>query len=143
MWLYSCVIGSVLHQGVHILLAFDKTFRNLFYFRIGGAKYLMWYWLKPHPCFTLVTDMKAYSGLPASVHLFASIINTEIIRKKFSVKHWVTVGNKAGGRTNRPRIGNNVTNHCNAVVEGDITIENNIVTDSGSDLTKCVPDNCK
>lgn len=129
-------------KGFIYLLVFDKTFRNLFYYRIGGAKYLMWYWLKPHPCFTLATDMKVDPGFQC-VHPFASIINADSIGKNFSVKHCVTVGNKVGGSTNRPKIGDNVTIHCNAVVVGDITIGNNVVIGSGTVLTKSVPDNCE
>lgn len=128
--------------GFLYLLVFDKTFRNLFYYRIGNAKYLMWYWLKPHPSFTLATDMKVAPGF-LCIHPFATIINAESIGKNFSVKHCVTVGNKIGGNANRPKIGENVTIHCNAVVVGDITIGNNVVIGSGTILYKSVPDNCE
>lgn len=129
-------------MGFLYLLVFDKTFRNLFYYRIGNAKYLMWYWLRPHPCFTLATDMKVAPGFQC-VHPFATIVNADSIGKNFSVKHCVTVGNKVGGSTNRPKIGENVTIHCNAVVVGNITIGDNVVIGSGTVLTKSVPDNCE
>lgn len=44
--------------GFLYLIVFDKPFRNLFYFRIGKLKYLLWYFAWPHPCFTLATDMR-------------------------------------------------------------------------------------
>lgn len=61
-------------KGFIYLLVFDKFFRNLFYFRIGKAKYLMWYWLWPHPSFTLATDMKVAPGF-LCIHPFATIVN--------------------------------------------------------------------
>lgn len=84
-------------KGFIYLLVFDKTFRNLFYYRIGKAKYLMSYLLLPHPCFTLATDMKIGKGFQC-VHPFASIVNAESIGCNFSIKQCVTVGNKGGGR---------------------------------------------
>ena len=84
-------------KGFIYLLVFDKTFRNLFYYRIGKAKYLMSYLLLPHPCFTLATDMKIGKGFQC-VHPFASIVNAESIGCNFSIKQCVTVGNRGGGR---------------------------------------------
>ena len=129
-------------KGFIYLLVFDKTFRNLFYFRIGNAKYFMWYWLWPHPCFTMATDMIVAPGFQC-VHPFSTIVNAERIGKNFSVKHCVTVGNKIGGTLNRPKIGDNVTIHCNTVVVGNISIGDNVVIGSGTVLTKSVPDNCE
>jgi serine O-acetyltransferase len=73
-------------KGGIYLMVFDKNFRNLFYYRIGNAKYLMWYWLKPHPCFTLAMDMKVAPGFQC-VHPFATIVNAEPIGRNFSVKY--------------------------------------------------------
>lgn len=133
--------------GFIYLLVFDKTYRNLFYFRIGKAKYLMWYWLKPHPCFTLATDMKVSPGF-LCIHPFSTIINADYIGTNFSVKHSVTVGRRMSSCTNgdkgrnRPIFGNNVTIHCNAVIIGGITIGDNVEIGAGTVLTKSVPSNC-
>lgn len=128
-------------KGFLYLLVFDKTFRNLFYYRIGNAKYLMWYWLKPHPSFTLATDMKVAPGF-LCIHPFATIVNADSIGKNFSVKHCVTVGKKGGIGKDRPTIGKNVTINCNTVVVGDIIIGDNVVIGAGTVLTKSVPANC-
>lgn len=121
------------------LLTFDKTFRNLFYRRIGNAKYLIWYRLWPHPSFTLATDMKIGSGFQC-VHPFATIVNAKEIGLNFSVRNNVTIGNNKRG--DRPVIGNNVSINANAVVVGDITLGDNVVVGAGTVLTKSVPDNC-
>ena len=120
-------------MGFCYLLVFDKTYRNLYYRRIGNAKYLMWYWLWPHPCFTLATDMKIGSGF-LCVHPFATIINAESIGDSF------TIGNNKSG--DRPIIGNNVTVNANAVVIGNISLGDNVIVGAGAVVTKSVPTNC-
>lgn len=121
------------------LLTFDKTYRNLFYKRIGNAKYMMWYWLWPHPCFTLATDMKIGKGFQC-IHPFATIVNAKEIGDNFSVRNNVTIGNNKRGE--RPVIGNNVSVNANAVVVGNITLGDNVVVGAGTVLTKSVPANC-
>lgn len=125
--------------GFLYLLVFDKPFRNLFYWRIGKLKYIMWYWLWPHPCFTLATKMKVASGFMC-VHPFGTIVNAESIGKNFTVRNNVTIGNNKSG--DRPTIGDNVSINANSVVIGRINIGNNVVIGAGSVVTKNVPDNC-
>lgn len=121
------------------LLVFDKTYRNLFYRRVGNAKYMMWYWLWPHPCFTLASDMEIGKGFQC-IHPFATIVNAKKIGDNFSVRNNVTIGNNKRG--DRPQIGDNVSINANAVVIGDIKLGNNVVVGAGTVLTKSVPDNC-
>lgn len=132
-----------IHCGTNIgllyLLVFDKPFRNLFYWRIGKLKYLMWYWLWPHPCFTLAIDMKLSDGM-VCIHPFATIVSADRIGKNFTVRNNVTIGNNARGK--RPTIGDNVCINANAVVVGDITLGNNVIVGAGAVVTKSVPDNC-
>lgn len=125
--------------GFLYLLVFDKPFRNLFYWRVGKAKYLIWYWLWPHPCFTLATDMKVGPGF-VCIHPFSTIVNAESIGKNFTVRNNVTIGNNA--RSMRPTFGNNVSVNANAVVVGSIVIGNNVTIGAGAVVTKSVPDNC-
>lgn len=126
-------------MGFCYLLVFDKTYRNLYYRRIGNAKYLMWYWLWPHPCFTLATDMKIGSGF-LCVHPFATIVNAESIGDSFTIRNNVTIGNNKSG--DRPIIGNNVTVNANAVVIGNISLGDNVIVGAGAVVTKSVPTNC-
>ena len=127
--------------GFCYLLVFDKTYRNLFYWRIGKAKYLIWYWLWPHPCFTISTRMKVGPGF-LCVHPFATYVNAESIGSNFTVRNCVTIGNNKDRKGEKPIIGNNVTVNANAVVVGHITIGDNVVIGAGTVLTKSVPDNC-
>lgn len=124
--------------GFLYLLVFDKPFRNLFYWRIGKLKYIMWYWLWPHPCFVLATDMTAGPGF-VCIHPFATVVNAKSIGKNFTVRNNVTVGNNA--RNKRPTIGNNVWINANAVVIGDITLGDNVIVGAGSVVTKSIPAN--
>ena len=121
------------------LLVFDKTYRNLFYWRIGKLKYLMWYWLWPHPCFTIATDSKIGEGM-LCLHPFSTIINAEKIGDGFVVLNNVTIGNNKRGE--RPTIGENVRVNANAVVIGKINIGDNVVIGAGALVNKSVPDNC-
>lgn len=125
--------------GLLYLLVFDKPFRNLFYWRIGKLKYLMWYWLWPHPCFTLAANMKLGPGM-ICIHPFATIVNADSIGKNFTVRNNVTIGNNASSK--RPTIGDNVSVNANAVVIGKITLGDNVIVGAGAVVTKNVPDNC-
>ena len=58
---HHSITGSTT-MGFLYLLVFDKCYRNLFYWRIGKLKYLIYYWLPPHPCFTLATNMLMEGG---------------------------------------------------------------------------------
>ena len=135
----ACKLDCNTILGFLYLLVFQKTFRNLFYWRIRKAKYLIWYWLWPHPCFTLATDMALGKGM-VCIHPFATIVNADSIGPGFMVKNSVTIGyNKSG---ERPIIGSNVCVNSNAVIFGKIRIGDNVVIGAGSVVTKDVPDNC-
>lgn len=121
------------------LLVFEKPFRNLFYWRIGKLKYLLWYLLWPHPCFTLATDMKAGPGFNC-IHPFATTVNAVSIGENFTVRNTVTIGNNKSGE--RPVIGKNVSVSANAVVIGPIEIGDNVIIGAGAVVTKSVPSNC-
>ena len=132
---YKC--GTII--GFLYLLVFDKTYRNLFYWRIGKVKYLIWYWLLPHPCFTIATCSQIGEGF-LCMHPFSSIVNAEKIGKGFVVLNNVTIGNNKSG--DRPIIGENVRVNANAVIIGKIVIGNNVTIGAGSVVTKSVPENC-
>lgn len=125
--------------GFIFLIIWDKTFRNVFYFRIGKWKYLI-QWLAPqHDCFEINTYAEIGPGL-LGVHPFASYLNAEKVGSNFVIKNNVTIGNDDQG--NKPVIGDNVIIHVNCVVFGNITIGNNVVIGAGSIVYKDVPPNC-
>jgi len=128
--------GSVM--GLMYLLVFDKTFRNLYYWRIGKAKYLMYYWLPPHPSFVIGTNQQIGGGF-LGVHPIGSFVNAERIGRNFEVKHGVTIGYNGHGR---PIIGDNVQVNAHAIVVGGVVLGNNVVVGAGAAVTKSVPDNC-
>lgn len=128
-------------QGFIYLLVFDKPFRNLFYYRIGNAKYLMWYWLQPHPCFTIAKNSIIAPGFKC-VHPYCTIVNAEKVGHNFAVLHNVTIGNRAIGEEKRPIIGDNVVVYCNSIIVGDIKIGNDVTIGAGTFISKNVPDNC-
>ena len=126
-------------MGFLYLLVFDRTFRNLFYWRVGKFKYLIWYFLWPHPCFTIATDSEIGHSFTC-VHPFSTIVNAERIGHNFLIRNNVTIGNNKSGE--RPSIGDNVCINANSVVIGRIKIGDNVVIGAGAVVTKDVPSDC-
>ncbi len=124
--------------GFVYLMTFDKTYRNLFYFRIGVFKYLLFFLAPPHNSFVIATHTTIGKGF-LGIHPIGTFVNAERIGQNFVVKNNVTIGYH---KNKRPLIGNNVTINSNAVVVGDITIGNNVIVGVGTVLLKSVPDNC-
>lgn len=133
-WGYNC--GNII--AFFYLLTFDRTFRNLYYFRIGKWQYLIKWLALEHPSFRLYPYMKMGPGVML-VHPFATVVNAKSIGTHFSIKNNCTIGNNRGGV---PQILDNVSINVNSVVVGDIVIGNNVVIGAGSVVMKSVPDNC-
>lgn len=124
--------------GLIYLLVFDRTFRNVFYYRLGYLKYLCSFIASPHPSFTIGTYTTIGSGILA-IHSFSTIINAKSIGENFTIKNDVTIGL---GNLGLPLIKDNVEINAGAIVIGGITIGNNVVIGAGSVVTKNIPDNC-
>jgi len=131
-------VDCSINWGFCYLMVFDKTFRNLFYWRVGKIKYLLWYWMPPHNSFTIATYMKVGKGF-LGIHPIGTFVNADAIGDNFTVKNSVTIGNSTLGR---PTIGDNVEINANSVVVGKIKIGNNVVVGAGTVLMKNVPDDC-
>jgi serine O-acetyltransferase len=140
-------IGMVHHKikgslvaGFLYLLTFDKTYRNLFYYRIGTYKYLMYYWVPPHNSFVIASHSEIGEGF-LGYHPIGTFVNAQRIGTNFVVRNNVTIGNNRSDDDN-PIIGNHVTINAGAVVIGRIKIGNDVVIGAGSVVTKDVLDNC-
>ena len=116
-------------------LVFNRTYRNLFYYRIGRIQWLF-SWLCPR-CHDLYIRPEIKIGQRAKfTHNHTTHLNTNLIGDDFECFHLVTIGNSKGGT---PRIGNNVCVYTGAMILGDITIGNNVRIGAGSIVLKDVP----
>lgn len=116
----------------------ERTFRNLFYYRMGEYVSVFIKWLLP-PERTL-NIWCPYIGPGAHFeHNYATYLNADSIGKDFYCLQLVTLGNGKGGR---PTIGDNVSIYTGATIYGGIRIGNNVKIAAGSVVFHDVPDNC-
>lgn len=122
-----------------------KSYRNLFYYRIGGIKSAILRLLLPEYQNFQLGTLEGKIGSPAFVlnHPYSTIVNARRIGKKFTVCQCTTIGNKQHGKNELvPIIGDNVSLGANVVIVGDVKIGNNVIIAAGSVVVKDVPDNC-
>jgi serine O-acetyltransferase len=121
------------------LLAENKYFRTLFYFRARGttSKILRIFYPMDERL-TIDINTKLGGGVILA-HPYSSIINAKEIGKKLYINQLVTIGESNGLL---PTIGDNVKLYTNCTVLGDITIGNNVVIGAGAVVVKSIPDNC-
>lgn len=120
-----------------ILLYNNKSFRTLFYHRIGKLKWLIKF-LAPGMQNLSLTKTPIGGGL-LLFHAYCTIIDAESIGKNCRIVSNVTIGYKNGKRVT---IKDNVEILSNAVIVGGITIGNNCVIGPGAVVYKSIPDNC-
>lgn len=132
------------HEGEGSVLTFikvctrQKTYRNLFYYRLGEYVSVFVKWLLP-PEPTLHIWCPSIGRGAHFEHNYATYLNAECIGDNFLCLQLVTLGNGSDGR--RPVIGNNVSIYTGATVFGGITIGNNVKIGAGAVVFKDVPDN--
>ena len=130
------------------LLWFDKSFRNIFYFRCPSVLNVLRRILcKPDATlhFASFVDGKL-NNIPGGgvflIHPYSTIIPAKSIGYGCIFRQLTTIGTKG---TNKPlavpTIGNNVDFGANVTCIGDIKIGNNAVIGAGSVVVKDVPDN--
>ena len=142
-------------KALNYLLASNKIFRTVFYFRIemnarlgsSIAKAVSMILVKPLDNIEIgINDSKGIiDGGLRIVHTSGSIIAVRTAGKNLSVFQGVTIGDsqrKDSDGFGSPTIGNNVSIMANAVVFGGIKIGNNVTIGAGSVVAKDVPDNC-
>lgn len=132
------------YNQLHNLLLNNKTFRNIFYYRIRSsnrilAKLLQFFY---PPLKSIEISGEIDSGLIV-YHGYSTIIHATKIGKNFSTYQNVTIGRgkNINGRYT-PIIGDNVTVYTGSVVVGGITIGDNVTIGAGSIVIKDVPSNC-
>ncbi len=116
----------------------ERTFRNLFYYRVGEYASAPVKWLLP-PERTLNIWCPDIGPGAHFEHNYATYLNAERIGADFYCLQLVTLGNGKGGR---PVIGDNVSIYTGATVFGGITVGNNVKIAAGAVVFHDVPDNC-
>ena len=125
-------------NGLLYFLTFDKSFRALFYYRIGIMSNLFSF-LAPTYSNLLINSHCRIGEAALLVHSFSTIINPESIGSDFRISNYCIKKKKKGGR---PIIKDNVTIHPGSIIFGPIIIGNNVVIGAGSVVSKSIPDNC-
>lgn len=114
----------------------ERTFRNLFYYRIGEYLSAPIKWLLP-PEQTLNIWCPSFGEGAHLEHAYATYLNAEAIGKNFYCLQLVTLGNGKGGR---PTIGDDVRIFTGATVFGGIHIGNHVTIGAGAVVFEDVPD---
>lgn len=116
----------------------EKTFRNLFYYRMGEYRSVFISWLMP-PERTMHIWCPAIGPSAHFEHSYATYLNARAIGRDFYCLQLVTLGN---GKTGAPLIGDNVRIMTGATVFGNITIGDNVTIGANTVVNKDVPSGC-
>lgn len=140
--------------SLNYLLANDKVFRNIFYFRLEQCKKTQSMISKSISKAFLSPQNNIEIGINGSgkiggglriVHTMGCVVAVASAGKNLTVHQGVILGVSNYSPDDMrfsPKLGDNVTVFANAVVAGGITIGNNVVIGAGSIVMKDVTDNC-
>lgn len=131
---------KVNYKGGSLLsfLTYNKSFRTLFYHRIGGVSKLI-SWLAPgQVTFTISKTTKVGDGV-LFFHSYGTILNAREIGEGCRIVCNITLGDKKG---KTPIIGKYVEILPGAVIAGDVMIGDNCVIGPNAVVYKSVPANC-
>ena len=134
---YRGVTRGLFNQFL-ILLVFKKSYRNIFYHRVGRISFTFRWMLPEDGSFILDREMTIGKGMCAG-HPFATTVNAKSAGRNFSVYQNVTIGVNNGGK---PIIGHNVSVYSHSIVIGNIIIGDNVTIGAGSVVCKDVPSGC-
>ncbi len=123
--------------GLIYLLSHLPEYRNLFYYRIGPAQYLLrlWCWQVP----SLVINAEEVGEGLYIQHGHSTRIGAKTVGKNCWINQQVTIGWEQKGR---PVILDNVRIGAGAKVIGKVVVGNNCVIGANAVIVKDVPDNC-
>ncbi len=113
----------------------ERSFRNLFYYRMGDYLSAPIKWLCP-PEQTLHIWCPSIGEGAHLEHAYATYLNAESIGRNFYCLQMVTLGNGNGGR---PTIGHDVRIMTGAIVFGGITVGDGATIGAGAVVMKDVP----
>lgn len=114
----------------------ERTFRNLFYYRMGEYRSALISWLLPAERTMTIWCPRIGRGAHFE-HSYATYLNAESIGEDFYCLQMVTLGNGKGGR---PTIGDHVKIYTGATVFGGIRIGNHVTIGAGTVVFQDVPD---
>ena len=116
----------------------EKTFRNLFYYRMGEYRSVFISWLLP-PEKTMHIWCPSIGKGAHFEHSYATYLNARSIGRNFYCLQLVTLGN---GKNGAPMIGDNVRIMTGATVFGGITVGDNVTIGANTVVNKNVPSGC-
>lgn len=120
-------------------MIFDKDFRTVFYFRIGGGSKLLKMIYPGIDSIELENNPNIGAGF-VIIHGFGIVVNgSAVIGDNCTMLHNVTVGIS---HTGTPIIGDNVYIGCGASIIGGVKVGNNVKIGAGAVVVHDVPDNC-
>jgi serine O-acetyltransferase len=126
-----------LQYGFLYLMTFQKSFRNIFYFRTGHIGGMFRFLCKPVSACSISVDNDELGGGFVIYHGFSTVILAKSIGENFTVYQDVTVGSYGGG-DNKPIIGKNVTIYAGAKVFGNIVVGDNVIIGANSVVSKSI-----
>lgn len=114
-----------------------KTYRNVFYYRIGKWHYLLSYLKAVENC--VISTSEIGGGLFIQ-HGAATYIAAKRIGKNCYINQCVTLG--YSNKVDHPILLDNVSVKAGAKVIGKVTVGNNVIVGANAVVVKSVPDNC-
>lgn len=137
-FLISKKYSSDLKALIYLMLLHEKSFRNVFYSRLGKIRYLLKLILWENN--TCHISSKNIGGGLFIQHGDATYISPKSIGKNCYVNQCVTIGYT--NKTDAPIILDNVEIKAGAKVLGNIIVGNNVIIGANAVVVKSVPDNC-
>lgn len=124
---------------VFMMLMYEKSFRNVFYNRVGTSRFFLRILLRENPSLHIGTRKNIGGGLFVQ-HGDATYIYAKSIGKNCYVNQCVTIGYT--NKEDAPIILDNVSIKAGAKVLRKITVGNNVIIGANAVVVKDVPDNC-
>lgn len=116
----------------------EKSFRNLFYYRMGEYRSVFISWLMP-PEKTMHIWCPSIGEGAHFEHSYATYLNARSIGRNFYCLQLVTLGN---GKSGAPVIGDNVRIMTGATIFGGITVGDNVTIGANTVVNKDIPSDC-